>query len=158
MVKIKTYTVKKKKWAAKRYKKRLQDGLCPMCGGLRTGEWITCEKCLAKARAYRKTKTRNRLKANRYANQFRNTCREEGICYGCGNYIGLGKYKKCERCREKDNKAKVEHYVLLCLQGGICVQCKSNIDVGAYRKCPPCRKKDRIRRAKAHLQGVKICQ
>ncbi len=87
-------------------------------------------------------------------NRYRNKCRKDGICYGCGNYIGLGKYKRCASCREKDNKRKTKKYALFCLeQQGVCLCCKSTIKVDTYRKCPICREKDKIRSSNAYYRN-----
>ena len=142
------YTAKKKRWHQKRYSNRLRNGLCPICGGKRTGEWITCESCLAKHRVYQKTRPPGY--STKGINEYRKRCRKAGICYGCGVSLREDNHKKCEKCREKDNKRNAKRYALLCLQDGTCVQCKSDINVGIYRKCPTCREKDRIRQKNAY--------
>ena len=99
--KKKTYTAKKKRWHQKRYQTRFENGLCPMCGGKRTGEWIICAVCLEKARDSR-AKNRTLEGNRRTTNRYRAKCRKEGICYGCGREIGVGEYTRCPACRDKD--------------------------------------------------------
>ncbi|KKN21393.1 hypothetical protein LCGC14_0925780 [marine sediment metagenome] len=145
MVRTQVNTPKKKRWHQKRYQGRLRQGLCPTCGNKRTEGWIICITCREKSRVYRKTQPSGySTKGN---NKYRTKCRKEGICYGCGRYIGIGEYKRCVTCRKKDNEKNTKRYASLCLQEGICVQCKSTTNVGIYKKCPSCREKDRIRSA-----------
>ena len=108
-----TYTAKKKRWHQKRYEGRLQSGLCPICGGKRTGDWITCITCREKSRLYSKALPPEVRQKS--INRYRIKCRKRGICYGCGGYIGLGKYKRCEPCREKDRNAHMERYIRLAI-------------------------------------------
>jgi len=105
---IHTPVKKKRQKRRELYSSRLKSGRCPMCGKPRTGEWITCEACLeinrlSSSKISRQSKT---LAINRY----RDKCRKKGICYGCGREIGLGKYKKCAVCRERDRVAKARRY------------------------------------------------
>lgn len=104
------YTAKKKRWHQRRYSNRLQNGVCPICGGKRTGGWIVCETCREKSRVY--SKSMSPEARERTINRYRDRCRKRGICYGCGRYIGLGKYKRCEGCREKDRLAHSRAYHL----------------------------------------------
>jgi len=80
-----------------------------MCGKTRTGDWITCESCLERNRA--SSKKISRESKNQTINRYRDRCREEGICYGCGTYIGLGKYKTCPECRRKGRLANTRRLV-----------------------------------------------
>ena len=80
-----------------------------MCGGKRTGDWIVCETCREKSRVYSKALTPEAKQKG--INRYRKRCRKQGICYGCGSYIGLGKYKRCESCRGKDRDAHMRRYI-----------------------------------------------
>ncbi len=108
MRKKQIYTARKKRWHQRRYRTRFANGLCPQCGEERMGDWITCETCREKGRLRKQKKCSlpATLKANReYINRYRKKCRKEGICYGCGNYIGLGGHTRCVACRDKDRIA-----------------------------------------------------
>jgi len=108
---VQVYTAKKKRWHQRRYENRFRQGLCPICGGKRTGEWIVCEACREKSRV--KSKALMPEARRMSTNKYRARCRKGGICYGCGRWIGLGRYKRCEDCREKDRKAHKERYARL---------------------------------------------
>ncbi len=106
-----TYTAKKKRWHRRRYERRFRSGLCPLCSGERTGEWIICEACREKSRARSRVLTREARQARQESiYRYRVRCRETGICYGCGRYIGLGQYKRCGACRERDRVAHAVSY------------------------------------------------
>ena len=120
MRKKQVYTAKRKRWHQKRYRTRFENGLCPECGKKRIGEWITCVVCREKGRLRKQKKCSSptALKANReYINKYRKKCREEGICYGCGSYIGLGRYIRCVACRDKDRIAHEVAYRKKALRG-----------------------------------------
>jgi len=105
------YTAKKKRWSRNRYERRFQNGLCPLCGGKRTGEWITCITCREKLVARAKARPEAKKETNRKAIiKYRIKCRKQGICYGCGRYVGLEGYKLCEGCRKKNRDASRRRY------------------------------------------------
>lgn len=86
-----------------------------MCGRKRTGKWIICEACREKHRAYSKALTPEARML--VTNKYRRRCRRQGICYGCGRYVGFGRYKRCEACREKDRLAHAERYEEIAVGG-----------------------------------------
>lgn len=93
----------KQRWHRRRYLGRLRAGLCPVCGGGRTGIWIVCIECRDKCNERRRSLS---LADKRGAiNRYRARCRRNGICYGCGREV-LEDYKKCDVCRLKDKVLK----------------------------------------------------
>lgn len=70
------------------YAERKAQGLCPICGSDKIGNFIVCERCRIK---------RRKSKANNYKpREAQKLWREQGLCYQCGSECKPG-YKVCEK-------------------------------------------------------------
>ena len=148
------YSTKAKAWASKRYQQRLNNGLCPQCGKNRSGDgYITCQACRDKGIAYRAVTARNPIKANRMTNRYRNKCKKNLICYGCGNYVGQGKFKRCSSCRAKSNVINKARYRARYM-AGLCPVCGlPNVSEGVL--CDTCRERSRLKQLETYTPHAK---
>lgn len=96
-----------------RYQYLRERGLCPRCGGRRDDGWIHCSSCREKERVANR-KTPNEMKRG-YVRKYREKCRKDGRCWICGAWLGSGRYKRCQKCRDKDNKGHEEARTRLAL-------------------------------------------
>jgi len=92
-----------------KYSKRLEQGLCPECGGERdiSPRDIFCRECLRKATIRNANYVPDRLEAAKRARKFRNKRRKERQCQGCGQQLGESKYRSCLRCRRRKYQPRV---------------------------------------------------
>ena len=107
-VKMSISTKRQKTKARKVYLLRFLAGLCPKCGGQRTGTWITCIKCLDTAREYRKSIPVSVYSTNNQ--RYRKKCRSNGQCPICGT-DNPGKFIHCKKCRDKGNERQIRYLI-----------------------------------------------
>lgn len=96
-----------------RYHRLLKMGVCPQCGGRRDDGWIQCSSCRERNREAQH-KIPKEIKQG-YVNKYRDRCRKNGICYACGAWIGVGKFKRCQNCRDIANRMRGESNIRLIL-------------------------------------------
>lgn len=106
---------RQKLWHQKRYQSRLRQGKCPKCGKERDGTWIICNSC----REYSRLRSRLLSPEERNAStrRYRDACRKNRICYGCGSALGGDPHIQCARCRGADRKRHMRAYVARALAG-----------------------------------------
>ena len=98
------------RYRLKRYLDFTREGKCPSCGCNNDNGYILCDVCREKNRI--RLLTVPRAIKNKNSFLFRERCRKDRICYGCGNALPEGDdHKKCPKCRGKDRIAKEEAYI-----------------------------------------------
>lgn len=94
------YSAKEKRWHQRRYQNRFNNGQCPNCGGARDSKWICCSICREKKRNQQHSLPL--AKRNEIQKRYRDKCKRNRICYGCGSALGEDLHKRCSKCREAD--------------------------------------------------------
>lgn len=138
------------------YKRRKENGLCPVCGKKMDREGHYCTECLEKNRKYRR--------------ENRDFYRKNHICTQCGKKNVYGDDKICFECRvkydsrrkprtdvQKENFRKQQNDLYQQrVKEGICTRCGKTKAVSGKKKCASCLFKDREVHRKQSAKKINI--
>lgn len=102
---------------------RIEEGLCPRCGGTKPDdEYTNCPDCRERMRQTNRVRRDRRIM--------------NGLCIDCGSPV-LDGSRYCPECRDKRNEYSREtrrHAV----KNGICVYCHKRKAAYGFTRCPEC--------------------
>ena len=149
-----------KELSARHYRKRKENGLCPVCGKPLDREGHYCSSCLEKNRIYHQ--------------ENRDFFRENHLCTECGKVKVFGDDKICPECRAKRQswrkpltEEQKERYGLHFksqqrmlyrerAENGICTRCGKRKVAPGKKKCSICLEKDAEQHRKKYMDMPNI--